>query len=189
MYSEFGNVPASAVAKQLLLAEVAEQRFQDAFILAAGRGRRTADEVKHLAILKTVIGDSFDCAALAEIHGNDLPVFFGWREKRRLPHLAGDIIECVAAADDGGGRGRTECGAHLLLAHAGLNGLQVGIVKLVAMNGNYFPASRQHERGTESDGGETRRSHRLWGLCAASVMSAHGRGLSGESLRSHAATI
>ena len=83
-----------------------------------------------------------DNAAFVEIDSDDLPVFFGLGLQRIYRHGAGDIIEGVAAADHGGGCGRAECRAHLLLAHARLDRLQIGLTELVAMLDDIPAAAR-----------------------------------------------
>jgi hypothetical protein len=137
-----------SAAKDVALAEIAEELFQQAIILAARSGGRAADVVEDLAVLHPVIRDAIDRAALIEINGDDLPVFLGWLHKAGLPHGAGDVIECAAVTERARGRRRAKAHANLLLAHARLNLHQVVLLKLSSVLGDLLGASGCEQRDT-----------------------------------------
>src|SRR5690606_28125946 len=76
-------------------AKVAEELFQQAFILGIGAWRCTADEVENLAVLKAVLSNALHHARLVEIDRDDAAVDLLRLEEGDLLGSAGDVIEGV----------------------------------------------------------------------------------------------
>ena len=117
-------------------AEVAEDLFEQPFLVIRGGWRRTADEVKNLAVLEPILGHAFDRAGTREVDGYDPPVHLLGRQESDLLRRAGDVIECVARSNGARGRGRAQDHPHLLLGHPRLYLLQVGWLEVVTVLGD-----------------------------------------------------
>ena len=101
--------------------------------LPPGAGVVRETVVDDLAVLHAVVGDPLDRAARREINRDDLAVLLLGQEEGGLGLRAGDVIVGLTVADDGGGRGRAQVHAHLLLAHARCDLLEVAVVELGAV--------------------------------------------------------
>src|SRR5690606_19817239 len=119
------NGPDSASENIGALAEVAEDLLEQTILVRVGGRRSAADEVEHLAVLQTVLGNPFDGTGAREVDRDDAPVHLLGRQKRDLLGRARDVVEGIARPD-GARRGRrAEHHPDLLLSHARLDLLQV----------------------------------------------------------------
>ncbi len=128
--------------------EAAEQVLNEALLGSAGR-RGAADEVEHLAVLQTVVGDALDLLLRREINGEHALIgdFVG-REGHSPVHLLADVVP-RATADGGGCRGRAEQHEHLLGRGADLHLFQRVLVEQVAARDLPVVAEAASERCRE----------------------------------------
>ena len=142
--------------------------------MAARRGRGARDVVEHLAVLHAVVGHAIDGAARREVDRDHLPVLLGGKEERRLRLRARNVVEGLPVVDDRRGRGRAEVHAHLLLAHAGLDLLQVAVVELGAVL--QVVASHPHSGSAASSTSTARPRPAASGASDPSAASGSGTG-------------
>src|SRR5262249_57157252 len=87
-----------------------------------------------------------DGAELSEVNGNHLTILNGGGKERRLPFDAGNIVVGRTRSDRGRGGWCAKRRLHLLLAHAGLNLLEIVVMELMAALGDGLGAGAERQR-------------------------------------------